>query len=149
MVLPDKRRKETMKAVNDRKAEAIRKLMECLPQGGEKNAGGDAKSDEWSRLAAALGALTDEKRARFPLGKVVQTPGVMERTTNLERMEALVRHLGGDWGEVGHEDRKANEEAVGHGARILSTYRSDDGVRFWIITEADRSSTCILLPEEY
>jgi hypothetical protein len=89
--------------------------------------------------------------AKFPLGRLVATPGA------LEAMEAsgqtpeffLARHQSGDWGEVNDEDRQLNEEASIHGDRILSAYRTLRGVKLWIITEADRSVTTILLPEEY
>jgi hypothetical protein len=60
-----------------------------------------------------------------------------------------MRHVGGDWGEVCPEDASANDEARMTGERLLSSYRLRSGTRIWIITEADRSSTCILLPEEY
>jgi hypothetical protein len=50
---------------------------------------------------------------------------------------------------LGQEDRRANDDAIAESARILSAYHLDTGVKIWIITEADRSSTCILLPEEY
>jgi hypothetical protein len=61
----------------------------------------------------------------------------------------LTRHANGDWGEVDEHDRKANEDALEHGLRVLSAYTLRTGERIWIITEADRSSTTILLPEEY
>lgn len=61
----------------------------------------------------------------------------------------LDRHVTGDWGEVGAEDAQENELSVVWGFRILSAYRTAKGTRLWVITEADRSSTCILLPEEY
>lgn len=57
--------------------------------------------------------------------------------------------MGSDWGEVDQEDWKLNDEAVQENTRILSAYSLKSGVRIWIITEADRSSTCILLPSEY
>ena len=60
----------------------------------------------------------------------------------------LARHVSGDWGEVPHEDARENELSVRQGFRIVSSY-TVGGERVWIITEADRSSTCILLPEEY
>jgi hypothetical protein len=64
--------------------------------------------------------------------------------------DLLVRHQGGDWGEVPPGDARENELSVLRGFRILSSYRvGEEGERVWIITEADRSSTCILLPEEY
>jgi hypothetical protein len=60
----------------------------------------------------------------------------------------LRRHASGDWGELGAFDRRENERALRMGARLLSAYEARAG-RVWIITEADRSSTCILLPSEY
>jgi hypothetical protein len=63
--------------------------------------------------------------------------------------EFLARHASGDWGEVDAEDWKLNDAAVKAGERILSAYKTKDGERIWIITQADRSSTCILLPDEY
>ena len=63
--------------------------------------------------------------------------------------EYLVRHMRGDWGEVDAQDAKENDLSVERGFRILSAYSLKNGVTIWIITEADRSSTCILLPEEY
>jgi hypothetical protein len=63
--------------------------------------------------------------------------------------EFLERHIRGDWGEVSKGDARLNDAAVRDGERILSAYTTKDGERLWIITEADRSSTCLLLPEEY
>lgn len=88
---------------------------------------------------------------RFPLGTLVSTPGALEA---LERNHEtaliyLARHQVGDWGDVDTHDRTANNQAVLHAERILSAYRLPDGTRIWVITEADRSSTCLLLPEEY
>jgi hypothetical protein len=60
-----------------------------------------------------------------------------------------VRHVSGDWGDLNESDRQENELSVREGFRILSAYRMSDGTRFWIITEADRSVTTVLLPEEY
>jgi hypothetical protein len=61
----------------------------------------------------------------------------------------FARHASGDWGEVNEEDQKLNDEALVHGDRILSAYRTLKGVRLWLVTEADRSSTVALLPQEY
>lgn len=85
----------------------------------------------------------------FELGQVVSTPGVLEALSLKERDQALARHHRGDWGEVGRHDWRRNEEALTNGARLFSVYRSASGVKFWIITEADRSSTCVQLPDEY
>ena len=61
----------------------------------------------------------------------------------------MARHAAGDWGDLAEEDRRTNDIAIAEGTRLLSAYRLDTGTKIWIITEADRSSTCILLPEEY
>lgn len=87
----------------------------------------------------------------FSLGKLVATPGALSALSEAGELphSYLARHVRGDWGEVGREDRRANERALKIGARILSAYRTSKHERLWVITEADRSSTCILLPEEY
>jgi hypothetical protein len=87
----------------------------------------------------------------FALGAIVATSGALrafEQTAD-DYSALLDRHQAGDWGEIEPEDRGVNEEALKEGARIFSVYRLSDGTKVWIITEADRSSTCILLPEEY
>jgi len=88
-------------------------------------------------------------RAKFRLGRLLSTPGALELVSHSEIMRALGRHVSGDWGNVCPEDAEANEAAVNERARLLSAYSTDTGVRFWIITEADRSVTTVLLPEEY
>jgi hypothetical protein len=87
----------------------------------------------------------------FALGQLVATPGAlaaMERSGESPAM-FLGRHAAGDWGDVDAEDRRSNDLAVRDGTRILSAYRTRRGDKLWIITEADRSATTILLPEEY
>ena len=88
---------------------------------------------------------------RFPLGKIVGTPGALAalQRNGESPFKFLARHQAGDWGEVDDHDRAENETSLEHGFRLLSAYRLLDGTRIWVITEADRSSTCILLPEEY
>ena len=85
----------------------------------------------------------------FPLGQSVITPGAIAFLTNVDAVTALARHAEGDWGDVCHDDWRANDEALARGARLLSAYHTCAGVKFWIITEADRSVTTVLLPEEY
>ena len=87
--------------------------------------------------------------ARVELGQVVMTPGVRDNIPAPELMAALNRHTRGDWGTVSRDDWKENDLSLREGFRILSAYETKAGKRFWIITEADRSSTCLLLPEEY
>ncbi len=87
--------------------------------------------------------------ARFEMGGIYVTPGALERLTECDVREALQRHARGDWGHVGSEDWEANDRALDDGARLLSSYRTASGEKFWVITEADRSATTVLLPEEY
>lgn len=89
------------------------------------------------------------KEQRFNLGQIVATPGALRIVPQAGITAALRRHAGGDWGEVCSEDRAENELSLREGFRLLSCYRTAGGERFWIITEADRSVTTILLPEEY
>lgn len=86
---------------------------------------------------------------QFELGLVVATRGAVEKLKPHEVFKSLRRHAHGDWGDVCEDDRFANEEALKIEARLMSVYYSDTGIRFWIITEADRSVTTVLLPEEY
>lgn len=87
----------------------------------------------------------------FPLGRIVATPGALEALEASRQYPAVFigRHVRGDWGDCGPEDAAANDQALQDGGRLLSVYRTSLGVKLWIITEADRSSTCVLLPDEY
>jgi hypothetical protein len=88
---------------------------------------------------------------KFPLGNTVITGRALDALKRdpklLEWM--LYRHQSGDWGDVCDEDKLANDSALHMGTRILSAYHIDDGTKFWVITEADRTHTTILLPSEY
>ena len=86
---------------------------------------------------------------KFCLGNIYATPGVLAAIPHDEVIRALARHQSGDWGEVNAEDQQENEYALGRRLRLLSAYHSRTGVKFWIITEADRSATTVLLPSEY
>lgn len=86
---------------------------------------------------------------RFPLGQIVATPGVIEEVHPADRQTCLARHAAGDWGDLDEDDRIENELSVMSGFRLLSAYHDRNGVKFWIITEADRSVTTFLLPSEY
>lgn len=83
------------------------------------------------------------------LGRLVATPGALRALTREEILTAISRHVCGDWGECAPEDAAENDFSLSRQLRILSVYQAQDGTKFWIITEADRSSTTILLPEEY
>lgn len=87
--------------------------------------------------------------AMFSLGMVVATPGALEELTHAERIDALARHSRRDWGDACPEDWAENDLSLKEGSRLLSIYHSNAGKKFWIITEADRSVTTILLPSEY
>ncbi len=86
----------------------------------------------------------------FPLGRCVSTPGALQHlgALGVSPLELLQRHVSGDWGELSVEDKRANERALLDGTRILSAY-TYYCIKFWVITEADRSATTILLPSEY
>jgi len=99
-------------------------------------------------IGMKLPANTPQK---FPLGEIVATPGALdafERSCETP-LQYLVRHASGDWGEVCDDDKRLNDEAVGQGTRLLSSYCLRSGEKVWIITEADRSVTTVLLPSEY
>ena len=88
---------------------------------------------------------------RFPLGQVVATPGALRALEKAEQAPDvfLDRHINGDWGDVPDADKQENELSVEQGFRILSAYTTSAGDRIWVLTEADRSATIILLPKEY
>ena len=96
-------------------------------------------------------ADTSTKTPVFKCGMLRATPGALKAfEANREWLiPYLYRHMAGDWGEVDPEDWKLNDDSVEDGSRILSVYRLGNGEKIWIITEADRASTTILLPEEY
>lgn len=85
----------------------------------------------------------------FPLGNIYITRGASDALNHSDVLGVLGRHVQGDWGDVCEEDKQANDAAVRDGERILSAYVAESGTRFWVITEADRSATTVLLPDEY
>lgn len=86
---------------------------------------------------------------KFELGRTVSTPGALETLHPEDLFACLQRHARGDWGDCGEQDWQENELSLKEGFRIFSIYRDRNGTRFWIITEADRSATTVLLPDEY
>lgn len=88
---------------------------------------------------------------RFELGHLVATPNALRaiREAGHAAREFLCRHAAGDWGNVDGHDHKQNQIALREGGRLLSSYQTRKGEDLWVITEADRSSTCLLLPSEY
>jgi hypothetical protein len=111
--------------------------------------------------AVTLAMAWDEARAgwvstilrppRFPLGRLVATPGALRALADAgqDAMPFVARHQAVDWGEVPEEDKRENEFSLQRGFRLLSAYTLSTGVRLWLMTEADRSATTILLPSEY
>jgi hypothetical protein len=83
------------------------------------------------------------------LGRIVTTPSALNSLSEDDILSGIQRHQAGDWGDLGDEDREANDRALTEGRRLLSSYSAGNGTRFWLITEADRSTTMILLPEDY
>lgn len=90
-------------------------------------------------------------KGKFDPGHIVYTPGIEDLITSgyaLVIAKSLARHLTGDWGDLDEHDRQENELSLKKGYRLLSSYETIAG-KIWIITEADRSATTILLPDEY
>lgn len=91
----------------------------------------------------------------FHAGRIIATPGAMELLDQPDGPEMLIRagmllhrHTRGDFGDICDEDKQSNLAAIVHGSRVLSSYKIADR-KLWVITEADRSVTTLLLPEEY
>ncbi len=91
------------------------------------------------------------RRPLFSLGDVVITPGALTAFVIAQEYITpyLARHQQGAWGDLDPHDRRANEQALTQGTRLLSAYHLRDGTKVWTWTEADRSSTCVMLPDEY
>lgn len=85
----------------------------------------------------------------FPLGRTSITAAAVMTIDTEDACKAIARHVVGDWGDLEEHDRAANDAAVLNMERILSAYSDRAGTKFWIITEADRSATTVLLPEDY
>lgn len=94
---------------------------------------------------------TTQSTGLFPLGRTFATPGAIDALSASRQLpdEFLRRHQTGDWGEVCEADKRENEFSIANGLRILSAYRTSEDVKLWVITEADRSVTTLLLPSEY
>jgi hypothetical protein len=93
--------------------------------------------------------MLEQQRVRVPLGQVLATANALSQLHPESIIEALARHQRGDWGHVDTHDFQANQGALRNGGRLLSVYFDQRKTKFWIITEADRSVTTVLLPEDY
>lgn len=99
-----------------------------------------------------MAIASNSPKRQFPLGQVVATPGALDalEATDQSPIEFIQRHVVLDPGELNEEDQQANADAVANSERIFSSFRLSDGeTKVWIITEADRSSTTLLPPDEY
>lgn len=87
----------------------------------------------------------------FELGRLVATPGALDacQRAEVDPLDLIARHVFGDWGDLGDEDKAANELALEQGSRLFSAYNLATDERLWVITEADRSATTVLTPLEY
>lgn len=92
---------------------------------------------------------TTPATAKFPLGQTVITRNALDTLPIGDVILALERHASGDWGDLYPEDLAANERALTNGGRLFSAYHTKDGTKFYVITEADRSGSTVLLPEDY
>jgi len=92
-----------------------------------------------------------ERKPLFDLGQLVATPGALAalEKSGQSPMEFLSRHVTGDWGEIPEEDRKENQFSLEKGFRLMSSYKTTAQDALWVITEANRSHTTLLLPSEY
>lgn len=113
---------------------------------------GAARAPQSGPAPAGSGpAARPRRRAYVPLGRVLATPGALRALAlaGANGAHYLARHAGGDWGDVDAHDWAANDRALLADERLLSAYLLPNGERLWIITEADRSASTLLLPDEY
>jgi len=92
--------------------------------------------------------MTNTSLPKFPLGQIAITENAAQHLDTIAVNEALRRHVAGDWGDLDAEDACENEYSLEHGFRLLSAYGTGER-RFWVITEADRSATTVLMPNDY
>lgn len=103
------------------------------------------------RLLDEMNERAERAAVRFSLGRTVATPGALEAIAAAAQTpdEFLRRHVTGDWGDMSDDDKRENEFSVDKRLRIFSAYHTNQGEKIWVITEADRSATTLLLPSEY
>ena len=97
-----------------------------------------------------VAGLVEYRGKKFELGRINATPGAIEVFGFEGLLASLVRHADKDWGDVCEFDAGENDQAIGDAARVFSSYEiGEDAEKLWVITEADRSATTLLLPSEY
>lgn len=101
--------------------------------------------------AAEMSQRGSQEKAKFPLGRIVATPGALEalQDAGQDPMEFLQRHQAGDWGDLCETDKEQNEFSLRNGHRLLSAYSTKMGGKILVFTESDRSTTSLVLPREY
>ncbi len=102
------------------------------------------KTTEESKEVCSLDPI-----AKFHLGRLITTPQALECLDPEDILRGIQRQLAGDWGDLSNDDFSANDQALVEGRRVLAPYIASNGTKFWIITEADRSVTKVLLPTDY
>ncbi len=112
------------------------------------------QNDEGHRNGGALwrmNSINSASRQKFSLGQIVATPAALEALNKSgdSALSLLLRHATGDWGDLGEEDKQENDANLRNGERLLSVYILRDRAKLWLITEADRSVTTLLLPSDY
>jgi hypothetical protein len=123
-------------------------LRQLIHSSFEKKPKRSMEQKNWFYPADLFLTLTSPSSldAKFSLGEVVASPSII-RNLEMEEIDlALRRHQSGDWGDVFDSDRRENDIALKEGAYLLSTYHSKAGLKFWIITEFDRSRTVVMVP---
>ena len=93
--------------------------------------------------------MSAKQLTKFELGRIVTTATALDILTYDEILSGLLRHITGDWGDVSKDDRKENDMSLEKGFRLVSVYHTDLGVKFLVTTEATRSATTVMLPEDY
>jgi hypothetical protein len=93
--------------------------------------------------------MTSIAPAKFSPGKIVISPAALRLLSAEDIQGAIQAHVCGEWGDLGREDREENDRAVALGRRLLSVYHTPEGIKFWVITEADRTVTNIFLREPH
>ena len=117
--------------------------------GSGANAEAESKVDVVDMKRKSPSDVKPASNSYVPLGRTVVTANAQSILSDVDISVGLGRHQRGDWGEVSDFDRRANDYTLRHGERILSVYMGVGGEKFWIITEADRSYTTVLMPDDY
>lgn len=111
--------------------------------------GSEGASSESGRTTKLGGEVIQAHFQKFVLGRLYQTSNSLSQLNPSDVLVALGRHAQGDWGDLGKDDWAENERSLHDGERLFSVYHDRNGIRFYVVTEADRECSTILLPEDY